>query len=262
VSAANSHNAARPYEFSPADAGDGAIDRIGTDAVANPEGERPASGALVDTADIPGGGILHLVSYGGDYEILFGDEQLMGSWASGSEEALATLVCGRIPEDARILIGGLGMGFTLAAALGAMPPKATVVVAELVPKIVEWARGPLAHLFGNRLSDPRVSLEIRDVHNVIDEAVGRFDAILLDVDNGPDGLINLANERLYCNWGLRAARRALRPGGVLAIWSAYSDDAFRDRLAAAGFAVEEFSMDADGGQQHPHHYIWIATRQD
>jgi spermidine synthase len=221
---------------------------------------RPAASALVDTADIPGGGQLHLVSYGEDYEILFGDEQLMGSWASGSEEALATLVCGRIPADGRILIGGLGMGFTLAAALGAMPPGASIVVAELVPTVVAWARGPLAHLFGDRLSDPRVSIEIRDVHDVIDEADGRFDAILLDVDNGPDGLINIANERLYCNWGLRAAHSALRPGGVLAIWSAYSDDEFRDRLARAGFTVEEFSMDADGGQDHPHHYIWLATR--
>jgi spermidine synthase len=143
-----------------------------------------------------------------------------------------------------------------------MPPEATIVVAELVPTVVAWARGPLAHLFGDRLSDPRVTIEVRDVHDVIDEAEGGFDAILLDVDNGPDGLINLANERLYCNWGLRAARAALKPGGVLAIWSAYADDVFRDKIASAGFTVEEFSMDADGGQQQPHHYIWLATRPD
>jgi spermidine synthase len=227
------------------------------------EDQRPSAGDLVDTAEIPGGGQLHLVRYGMDYEILFGDEQLMGSWASGSEEALATLVCDRLRTDTgRILIGGLGMGFTLAAALNAMPPRSTIVVAELVPKVVEWAGGPLAHLFSDRLADPRVTLEIRDVHDVLVEEVGGFDAILLDVDNGPDGLIKLANERLYCNWGLRTAYAALRPGGILAIWSAYGDDSFPPRLRNAGFTVEEVMMDADGGQEHPHHTIWIATRPD
>lgn len=222
-----------------------------------------ADGALVDSADIPGGGRLHLVRHGQDFEILFGEEQLMGSWVSGSEEALATLVCERLgPRAGRLLIGGLGMGFTLGAALTALPASATIVVAELVPKVVTWAGGPLAHIFGDSLSDPRVSIEVRDVHDVIVEQRGSFDAILLDVDNGPDGLINLANERLYCNWGLRAAHAALRPGGMLAIWSAYPDDAFFERLQSANFEVEEISMDADGGQQQPHHTIWLATRPE
>lgn len=217
---------------------------------------------LVDTADIPGGGQLQLIRYGQDFEILFGTEQLMGSWASGSEEALATLVCQRLgPRGGRVLIGGLGMGFTLAAALGALPASATIVVAELVPKVVNWAGGALAHLFGASLDDPRVLIEIRDVHDVIIERPGYFDAILLDVDNGPDALVSLANERLYCNWGLCAAHAALRPGGTLAIWSAYPDDAFFDRLQDAGFAVEEIRMDADGGQTRPHHFIWLASRQ-
>lgn len=187
----------------------------------------------------------------------------MGSWASGSEEALATLVCERMGARAgRILIGGLGMGFTLGAALAALPPSAAIVVAELVPKVVTWAGGPLAHIFGDSLGDPRVSIVLRDVHDVIVEQPGGFDAILLDVDNGPDGLINLANERLYCNWGLRAAHAALRPGGMLAVWSAYPDDAFAARLERAYFAVEEIMIDGDGGTSQPGYTIWLATRAE
>jgi spermidine synthase len=186
----------------------------------------------------------------------------MGSWASGSEEALATLVCDRLGQKpARLLIGGLGMGFTLAAALAALPASGAIVVAELVPKVVTWAEGPLAHIFGASLRDPRVSLEIRDVHDVIVEQRGGFDAILLDVDNGPDGLINLANERLYCNWGLGAAHAALRPGGTLAIWSAYPDQAFFERLQDAGFEVDEHRIAAEEGDES-HHTIWLARRLD
>lgn len=220
-----------------------------------------APGVLVDSGDIPGGGMLHLVRHGEDYEILLGDEQLMGSWASCSETALATLVCARLGGRAeRILIGGLGMGFTLAAARAGLPEGATIVVAELVPSIVTWARGPLARIFGGSLGDPRVSIEIRDVHDVIVDARDGFDAILLDVDNGPDGLVTLANERLYCPWGLRAAHDALRPGGILAIWSAYADAPFAERLRATGFAVEEVMVDPDGTGQDPPHVIWLAAR--
>lgn len=223
--------------------------------------DRGRWGVLVDTADIPGGGHLHLVRHGWDYEILFGDEQLMGSWAYRSEEALATLVFERLGRPAgRVLIGGLGMGFTLAAARSALPPSASIVVAELVPKVAAWAAGPLEHIQGDSLRDPRVSLTIRDVHDVIVEQRAGFDAILLDVDNGPDGLINLANERLYCNWGLRAAHAALRPGGMLAVWSAYPDDAFSDRLRKAGFGVEIFSVDPGGNDAGQSHTIWLASR--
>jgi spermidine synthase len=220
---------------------------------------RWGNGSLVDTAELPGGGRLHLLRRGQDFEILFGEEQLMGSWDSESEEALATIVCERLgPEARRLLIGGLGMGFTLAAALKAAPADASIVVAELVPKVVAWAKGPLAHLFGDSLSDPRVTLEIRDVSDVIEDQSESLDAILLDVDNGPDGLIHLANERLYCNWGLRTARAALRPGGILAVWSAYPDRVFHDRLKNAGFAVEEIRMVADDDDDH--HFIWLATK--
>ncbi|UAK26555.1 spermidine synthase [Sphingomonas nostoxanthinifaciens] len=226
------------------------------------EEEDRSSGVLVDSGDIPGGGRLYLVQHGDDYEILLGDEQLMGSWASRSEEALATLVCDRLDGHApRILIGGLGMGFTLAAARSALPSDATIVVAELVPAIVGWARGPLAHIVGDSLEDPRVSIAMRDVHDVIVDERAGFDAILLDVDNGPDGLVTAANERLYCNWGLRAARAALRPGGTLAVWSAYADDTFSDRLRTAGFSVEEINVDSDGTGKEPPHVIWLATAQ-
>jgi spermidine synthase len=216
---------------------------------------------LVDTADIPGGGELRLMRRGEDFAIMFEREQLMGSWVSGSEEALATLACERLGDRAgRLLIGGLGMGFTLAAALAAAPASASIVVAELVPKIVSWAAGPLAHIFGTSLDDPRVTIEIQDVHDMIVDSPAGFDAILLDVDNGPDGLISLANERLYCNWGLRAAHAALRPGGILAIWSAYPDDQFFDRLQDAGFEVDEIKVRASGGLKGPRHTIWIAAR--
>jgi spermidine synthase len=216
---------------------------------------------IVDVADIPGGGYLTLLRWRDSYSIEFGTEELMGSSHRTSEQALATLACARLGDPrARVLIGGLGMGFTLGAALKALPAGASVVVAELVPKIVEWARGPLAHLFGDHLDDPRLSLEIVDVHDAIDRNPARFDAILLDVDNGPDGLIQLANDRLYCNWGLRSAYAALRPGGILAIWSAYADDAFADRLTAAGFAVDTVTMPANDREDAGTHVIWFGTR--
>ncbi len=173
------------------------------------------------------------------------------------------MTCRRLgPGAHRMLIGGLGMGFTLAAALSALPTDASVVVAELVPEVVTWAKGPLAHVFGASLADPRVSIAVRDVHDVIVESARSFDAILLDVDNGPDGIVNVANDRLYCNWGLRAAFAALRPGGVLAVWSAYADDAFVARLRKAGFEVNEIAMRASGGRTGARHTIWFASRPD
>jgi spermidine synthase len=219
------------------------------------------TGDLVATADIPGGGQLYLMQSGQDFEIVFEGEQLMGSWCHGSERALATLAYAEIGDrGGEVLVGGLGMGFTLAAALEVMPEQAKITVAELVPDIVAWARGPLAHIHVTSLDDPRVTLEVRDVHDLIAEREERFDAILLDVDNGPDGLIQLANERLYCSWGIRAARAALKPGGVLAIWSAYGDPTFRSRLSEAGFDVSEaeFDEDPDNGP----HTIWLAAKTD
>jgi len=218
---------------------------------------------LVDAARLPGGGELLLWRRGDDYSIRFEEDELMGNQVRHSEEALATLVCERLPHrDGRILIGGLGMGFTLGAALASLSSKAEVVVAELVPEVVKWAKGPLSHLFQDYLADPRLSLVMADVHDVIVRQSAAFDAILLDVDNGPDGMIHLPNERLYCNWGLRAARDALRPAGILAIWSAYTDADFVDRLHKASFGVEEVSIPALAGEEHVTHTIWLATKGD
>ena len=218
-------------------------------------------GELVDTAVLPGGGHLHLYRHDDEFEILFGEEQLMGSWAYRSEEALATLVASRLGARAwRVLIGGLGMGFTLAAARRAFTSTTTIVVAELVWQVVAWARGPLAHIVGDSLDDPRVTVAIADVHDMIVAEHEQFDAILLDVDNGPDGLIHLANERLYCDWGLRAASAALRPGGVLAIWSAYPDSGFGERLRKAGFELEVLEVDGGGHRSDPPHVIWLASK--
>ncbi|MEG8038627.1 spermidine synthase [Sphingomonas sp. LR60] len=214
---------------------------------------------LIDTAEIPGGGELRLIRHGSHFEIMFGSEQLMASWSYRSEQALATLALPSLNGRPTVLIGGLGMGFTLAAARASLPVEASIVVAELVPKIVTWATGHLRHLFDHSLNDPRVSIERRDVHDLIVERPAGFDAILLDVDNGPDGLISLANERLYSDWGLRAMRSALRPGGVLAIWSAYPDEYFTHRLRAAGFDVEEVRIDTDDTEDNPDHTIWLAT---
>lgn len=222
-----------------------------------------ASVELIDTAQIPNGGQLRLLRCGEDFSIQFGEDELMGSTAVTSEEALARLAVRRMGERRdRVLIGGLGMGFTLGAALAVLPAGAAIVVAELVPQVVAWARGPLAHLFGDTLADPRVSIEVRDVHDIIVDSPDTFDAILLDVDNGPDGFIDVANDRLYCNWGLRAAYAALRPGGVLAVWSAYEDDAFSRRLGNAGFVVDAVKVSDPDGHERAPYTIWLACRPD
>jgi spermidine synthase len=158
-----------------------------------------------------------------------------------------------------LLIGGYGMGFTLRAALARLGPSGRATVAELVPEIVEWARGPMAEVAQGCLEDSRVTVEIRDVAAVIGRTTAGFDAILLDVDNGPDGLCRAANDRLYSREGLAAARRALRPGGVLAVWSAAPDKVFARRIADAGFVVEEATVAARSNGKGPRHVIWFAT---
>jgi spermidine synthase len=169
---------------------------------------------LLDTAQIPGGeDKLRLMRRGSEFSIMLNDIELMNSRVGGSEEALATLSCARISarKEPRILIGGLGMGFTLRAALALLGEKAQLVVAELVPQVVAWARGPLAEVFGASLTDPRVSIEETDVGRLIRSARSTYDAILLDVDNGPEGLTRESNNALYDMRGLSAARAALRP---------------------------------------------------
>jgi spermidine synthase len=237
------------------------LDRRGT--LLRPANASPARRRteLVDTAPIPGGGELHLIRYGNDFAIQFRSDELMGSVDHASEEALATLVHGALPPGRNaVLIGGLGMGFTLGAALASWGADARITVAELVPQVVDWARGPLAHLFGSHLADPRVEIRIADIHDVIASASAQFDAILLDVDNGPDGFMRPENDRLYCNWGLRAALDALTPGGILGVWSAYRDPAFAERLEAAGFAVIETEVDDTGNDARGPNAVWLATK--
>lgn len=218
---------------------------------------------LVGTAAVPGGGELRLFRRGGDHMIVLERNELMNSRMSGSEEALATMTCerlgGRIAPH--LLIGGYGMGFTLRAALGVLEPRARVTVAELVPGIVDWARGPMAKLTAGCLDDPRVTLVENDVAALIAAGRGAFDAILLDVDNGPDGLTRAGNDRLYSASGLAAAWGALRPGGVLAVWSAAPDPRFARRLGEAGFAVEEAVVRARQNGKGPRHVIWFGVRR-
>jgi spermidine synthase len=219
--------------------------------------------SLLDSAHVPGGReALRLMRRGTEFSIKLGQSELMNSRLSGSEEALATIACERIRDrsEPRILIGGLGMGFTLRAALAALGPAARIVVAELVPAILAWARGPLAEIFGGSLTDPRVTVCEADVSHLIRSDRPIFDAILLDVDNGPEGLTRETNDRLYDLNGLRAAGSALRPGGILAVWSSGPNPKFTGRLRKAGFEVEEIKVRANGSRGGARHVIWIATR--
>jgi spermidine synthase len=219
----------------------------------------------LDSGEIPGEREpIRLMRRGDEYSIRVGPTELMNSRLAGSEKALAVAACARLSDRprARLLIGGLGMGFTLRAALDALGPEAQVVVAELVPAVLAWARGPLAHLVAAALDDPRVELRQDDVGRVIQQqGPGGCDAILLDVDNGPEGLTRVQNDRLYDVWGLRRARFALRPRGILGVWSGGPDRRFKARLQNCGFAVEEMRVPANGtaGRRH---VLWLATRGD
>ncbi|MCC6653251.1 MAG: hypothetical protein IT348_19020 [Candidatus Eisenbacteria bacterium] len=213
-------------------------------------------------ATVPGeADALVLLQRGTEYVIRLGTSALMSSTAHGSEEALAELACAPFGSygDARVLIGGLGMGFTLAAALRSLPATARVEVAELVPAVVEWNRGPLAHLAGTPLADPRVTVHAGEVGRMYHGLDGAYDSILLDVDNGPDGLTRAGNDWLYSLEGLRAALRALKGGGVFGVWSVAPDEAFTQRLRQVGFAVDAKVIRARrnrGGR----HTLWLGTK--
>ena len=219
----------------------------------------------IDTARVPGAEVeLRLMRRGAEFSMMLGQNELMNSRLIGSEQALATLACKRIEAVKRphLLIGGLGMGFTLRAALAVLGSEARIVVAELVPAVIDWARGPMAEVFGDSLADPRASIRSADVLDVIQSHISAFDAILLDVDNGPEGLIRRANDALYDSKGLKAIRRALRPGGVLAVWSSGPNPAFSKRLRAAGFDVNEVAVRATARRAGARHVIWFATRTE
>ena len=218
---------------------------------------------LIDIAPVPGGQELRLYRRGNDYMIVLDRNELMSSRMSGSEKALALLTLKRLAgrKAPHLLIGGYGMGFTLRAALAEMGADGRVTLAELVPQIIAWARGPMAELAAGCLDDSRVRLIEGDVAAVIAAGQDSYDAILLDVDNGPDGLTAPANDRLYSMSGLAKAKAALKPGGVLAIWSAAPDAAFTRRLRDAGFAVEEVAVRARDNGKGPRHVIWFARKR-
>jgi spermidine synthase len=219
----------------------------------------------IATARIPDGDTLTLVRHGTDHIVMLGRDELMGTRMRFSEEQLAELTVERLGKpDARLLIGGYGMGFTLRAALKALGPQGSVTVAEIVPEILDWAKGPLAELTGDSLADPRARIELCDVAALIDDAGDgtspAYDAILLDVDNGPDGIVRTGNERLYTRTGIARARDALTPGGLLAVWSAAPDPKFTRRLKDAGLEVEERFVRARPNNKGPRHTIWFARR--
>ena len=217
---------------------------------------------LIATARVPGGAELMLYRRGGDHMICLDRNELMSSRMAGSEEALAVMAAERLAgrKAPHILIGGYGMGFTLRAALKALGRDARVTVAEIVPEIIDWARGPMIELMAGCLDDRRVDLVIGDVGEVIAAARGSYDAILLDVDNGPDGLSREGNDGLYSLRGLGVAKAALKPGGVLAVWSAAPDKAFAKRMSGAGFAVDEVGVRARINGKGPMHVIWFGRK--
>lgn len=216
---------------------------------------------LVGVAEVPGGPPLRLVRHGGDFMIMLDRNELMSSRMSGSEAALGTMTCRRLRSrsGARLLIGGYGMGFTLRAVLEEVGPAARITVAELVPEVVDWARGPMRAMTRDGLDDPRVTIEIADVARLIEAGRASYDAILLDVDNGPDGLTRQTNDGLYSARGLARARAALRPGGILSVWSASADAAFTRRLQQTGFAVDEVRVRARANGKGPTHTLWFAS---
>ncbi len=218
---------------------------------------------LVGVAEVPDGPPLRLFRRGADFMIVLERNELMSTRMSGSEVALGTMTCDRLADRPapHLLVGGYGMGFTLRAVLAQLGPDASVTVAELVPGIIEWARGPMAALADGCLDDPRVALEIGDVGATIRSAARRYDAILLDVDNGPDGLTRPGNDGLYGPRGLAATHSALRAGGVLAVWSAAPDPRFARRLGDSGFDVEEVKVRARENGKGATHVIWFATRR-
>lgn len=218
---------------------------------------------LLDSAAVPGnGGELRLYRRGEEFSItIVGRGELMNSRVHDSEIALAEQTCARLSstDQPRLLIGGLGMGFTLAAALRQLGAQAHVDVAELVPAVVSWNQGVLGEAAGQPLNDARVSVREGDVARILKSAQQYYDAILLDVDNGPEGLTRKENDWLYSISGLNAAYAALRPQGILAVWSAGPDADFMQRLRKVGFAVEELRVRSHG-KKGARHVIWFAQR--
>ena len=217
---------------------------------------------LIETAQTPGHGAeLCLYQRDQEFAIQADNLELMNSRNFASEQALATLACKKLtdPSEARVLIGGLGMGYTLKSALDELGETAEVLVMELVPDAVRWNQGLLAHLAGNPLDDERVTVQVGDVAQMIKRSRGSFSAILLDVDNGPNALTSMDNHWLYSIAGLETAHAALKPNGILGIWSSDRDAGFAKRLSQVGFDVDEVPV-RELGKKGGHHIVWIAER--
>ena len=217
----------------------------------------------VDRAAVPGHeGHVTLLKRGMEFSIRTAGTELMNSRLNGSEATLADLAFRRIQRKSalRILIGGLGMGYTLAAALEQSEADTRITIAELIPAVIRWNRDHLGHLAGRPLDDPRVSVEAEDVAKIIKKRKSAWDAILLDVDNGPEGLTRTFNDRLYARSGLKMSFDALRPGGVLAVWSSGSDEAFTRRLKQCGFRAETEAVRARKCGKGGRHTIWLAGK--
>lgn len=218
---------------------------------------------LIGEAEVPGGAPLRLFRRGSDFMIVLERNELMSTRMHGSEVALGTMACDRLAghKSPHLLIGGYGMGYTLRAVLGQLGPTARVTVVELVPGIIAWARGPMAAVTAGCLDDPRVTVTVGDVGASMAQSTAQFDAILLDVDNGPDGLTRAANDGLYSPQGLANAKQDLRPGGILAVWSAAPDTAFGRQLERGGFSVETVKVRARETGKGATHIIWFATKR-
>jgi spermidine synthase len=210
----------------------------------------------------PDGTLMKLTRRGDEYFILADGLTLMSNRAHNSEDALARLSCqrARALKKPSVLIGGLGMGFTLRATLDLLPPAAKVVVAELVPEVVEWNRGPLGPLAGNPLSDKRVRVDIANVADILTSSSAQFDVVLLDVDNGPAAFTAEKNADLYAHEGIAGIHRALNPGGVLAVWAARQDPKFVQRLRNAGFEAKAHHVRGHTNNRGPRHTIYIGHK--
>ncbi len=217
---------------------------------------------LLGETHAPDGTLLTLMLRDREHVIFAGGKILMSSRMHGSEEALATFACtrARTLESPCVLVGGLGMGFTLRATLDLLPPTAAVVVAELIPAVIEWNRGALGPLAGHPMNDPRVVVETGDVSQSLRSARDRFDAVLLDIDNGPDAFTSSTNVDVYSDAGIAAIRRSLKANGIVAVWSAWEDRKFEQRLRYAGFAVETHRVRARLKQGGPKHTIFLGRR--
>lgn len=207
---------------------------------------------VIERAPAPDGGELVLHQRGEEFAIRVNGRELMSSRQHGSEERMAEVACAGLGKGARVLVGGLGLGYTVRAALDRLPREAEVVVAELIPAVIAWNRGVLAPLAGRPLEDPRVRVEARDVGELLREAHAAYDAVLLDVDNGPEALTQEANRWLYGERGLAALREALRPGGRAVVWSASPDPAFANRMRRAGLVTEVREVPARAGRRTMH----------